>query len=500
MTPAKRPSTRARQTPIQSLDDLQPDPLNANRGTDRGREALRRSLHTYGAGRSIVIDKRGRILGGHKTVEQAKHLGLPITVVPTTGQELVVVQRVDLDARTDPRAQELALADNRVAELDLDWDPAVLQQLEQAGVALEAFWTPEEFARLLAPEGPEAQTDENTVLAPPTTTTIRRGDVFQLGRHRLACGDATSATDVARLLAGANPCLMVTDPPYGVNYQPAFRHTAYPRQRTAVGRVTNDTQADWAAAYALFPGDVAYVWHAALFADVVMAGLRQAQFEVRSQIIWAKPTFVLGRGAYHWQHEPVWFAVRQGRAAPWYGGRTQSTVWEVPNLNAIGGSRTGANTPTGHATQKPVRVFEIPILNHTTAQDAVYDPFVGSGTTLIAGEKLGRPTVCHGCGPDLRGGRPATLGSLHRPDGRPPHPGARPDTPAAARAMTRRRSTARRAPARGGQQGYEPPVTRMRRDERILDLALERWSQRQIAADVGLTQGGVSKALRRILT
>ena len=169
------------------------------------------------------------------------------------------------------------------------------------------------------------------------------GDVFQLGRHRLACGDATSATDVARLLAGANPCLMLTDPPYGVNYQPAFRHQAYPRQRTAVGRVTNDTQADWAAAYALFPGDIAYVWHAALFADVVMAGLRQAEFEVRSQIVWAKPTFVLGRGAYHWQHEPAWYAVRQGRAAPWYGGRAQSTVWEVPNLNAIGGSRTGAN-------------------------------------------------------------------------------------------------------------------------------------------------------------
>ena len=134
MTPARKSSTRARQTLIQSLDDLQPDPLNANRGTDRGREALRRSLRTYGAGRSIVIDKRGRILGGHKTVEQAKHLGLPITVVPTTGETLVVVQRVDLDARTDPRAQALALADNRVAELDLDWDPAVLRQLEQAGV------------------------------------------------------------------------------------------------------------------------------------------------------------------------------------------------------------------------------------------------------------------------------------------------------------------------------------------------------------------------------
>ena len=391
MTPAKRPSTRARQTPIQSLDDLQPDPLNANRGTDRGREALRRSLHTYGAGRSIVIDKRGRLLGGHKTVEQAKHLGLPITVVPTTGQELVVVQRVDLDARTDPRAQALALADNRVAELDLDWDPAVLRQLEQAGVALEAFWTPEEFARLLAPEGPEAQ--------PTSTPCCPAHHDHDPARRRVPTRpppprvrDATSATDVARLLAGATPCLMVTDPPYGVNYQPAFRHTAYPRQRTAVGRVTNDTQADWAAAYALFPGDVALRVARGIVCRRGDGGPPAGPVRGPEPDHLGQPTFVLGRGAYHWQHEPVWFAVRQGRAAPWYGGRTQSTVWEVPNLNAIGGSRTGANTPTGHATQKPVRVFEIPILNHTTAQDAVYDPFVGSGTTLIAGEKLGRPT------------------------------------------------------------------------------------------------------------
>ena len=276
MTRSRTSATRTRRATIQSLDDLQPDPLNANRGTDRGREALRRSLRTYGAGRSIVIDKRGRILGRHKTVEQAKRLGLPITVVPTRGRELVVVQRIDLDARTDPRAQELALADNRVAELDLDWDPAVLQQLQQAGVALEAFWTEEEFARLLASTQPGEDSRENTVLAPPTTTTIRHGDVFQLGRHRLACGDATSADDVARLLDGVSPVLMTTDPPYGVNYQPAFRHRAYPGQRTAVGRVANDTQADWAAAYARFSGDVAYVWHAALYADVVMAGLRRA--------------------------------------------------------------------------------------------------------------------------------------------------------------------------------------------------------------------------------
>ena len=388
--PASHTSGRAPSALIHSLDDLQPDPHNANRGTDRGRATLRHSLETYGAGRSILIDRHGSILGGHKTVEQAKRLGLPITVVPTSGQELVVVQRLDLDARTDPRAQELALADNRVAELDLDWDPAVLQQLQQAGVALEAFWTEEEFARLLASTQPGEDPRENAVREPPKKTCVRPGDLFQLGRHRLSCGDATSADDVARLLDGASPVLMTTDPPYGVNDQPVFRHRAYPRQRTAVGRVTNDTQADWAAAYACFPGDVAYVWHAALCADIVMAGLRQAAFEVRSQIIWAKPTFVLGRGAYHWQHEPAWFAVRHGRSARWLGDRCQSTVWEVPNLNPIGGSRSADNTPTGHSTQKPVRVFEIPILNHTTARDAVYDPFVGSGTMVIAGEKLGR--------------------------------------------------------------------------------------------------------------
>lgn len=379
------------RTTIRTLDDLQADPLNANRGTERGRAAVGHSLQTYGAGRSIVIDKQGRIIGGHKTVEQAKAMGLPITVVPTDGSHLVVVQRVDLDILTDSRARELGLADNRTSELGLDWDPAVLQELQKQGLAIDAFWTPDEFARLLAPTGTGGKTDENAVLAPPATTAVRRGDLFQLGQHWLLCGDATSPSDVARLLRGARPVLMAVDCPYGVDYDPAFRHTAYPGQRTATGRVMNDTRADWSAAYELFPGDVVYAWHGALFADVVMGALRRAQFEVRYQVIWAKPTLVLGRGSMHWKHEPCWMAVRRGRSAHWCGDRSQTTVWEVPNLNPVGGTRTGENTPTGHSTQKPVRLFELPILNHTTPNDAVYDPFVGSGTTLVAGEKLGRP-------------------------------------------------------------------------------------------------------------
>ncbi len=390
MSPRPKSAASVDNSGITSLDDLHADPLNANRGTDRGRAALSKSLQDYGAGRSILIDKHGRIIGGHKTVEQAKALGLPITVVPTRGDVIVAVQRVDLDVTVDASAKALAIADNRVGELDLAWDPEVLRRLEADGLALNGFWTPDEFADLLSAGGATTTPGEDAVLAPPKHTSVRRGDIYQLGRHRLSCGDATTSSEVTGLLDGARPLLMTTDPPYGVSYDPAERHRAYPTQRTAVGRVLNDNRADWGAAFQLFSGEVVYAWHAALYADVVMTALRRADFEVRSQIIWSKSTLVLSKGAYHWKHEPAWYAVKRGRTAHWCGDRSQTTVWEVPNLNPVGGDRGAENTPTGHSTQKPVRLFEIPILNHTRATDAVYDPFVGSGTTLIAGEKLGR--------------------------------------------------------------------------------------------------------------
>jgi DNA modification methylase len=371
-----------------SLDlvDLTADPNNANRGTDRGREALARSLREYGPARSVVIDRNGRIIAGHKTVEQAKALGIPLRVVNTDGQHLIAVQRDDLDLRTDPRAQALAIADNRVGELDLEWDVEVLRRLRDQGLDLSAFWTTEEFATLFATPT-TGLIDENAVVEPGPTDIIR-GEVFTLGRHRLLCGDATCAGDVLRLLDGATPVLMTTDPPYGVNYLPAWRHRVNPSQRTAVGRVTNDDRAEWAAAWQLFPGPIAYVWHAALKASTAAADLEAAGFKIRSQIIWHKQHFALSRGDYHWDHEPAWYAVR-GKGQ-WRGDRCQTTVWEVANLNPFGGTGAAENIVTGHATQKPVRLFEIPILNHTVAGDAVYDAFAGSGTAIIAAEKLGR--------------------------------------------------------------------------------------------------------------
>lgn len=185
---------------------------------------------------------------------------------------------------------------------------------------------------------------------------------------------------------------MVTDPPYGVAYAPAWRHEAYPDQRTAVGTVAHDDRAEWSEALTLFPGDVAYVWHAALHAGTVAASLTASGFDVRSQIVWVKQHFAMSRGDYHWRHEPCWYAVRQGATARWCGDRRQTTVWEVANLNPFGSQASTEDTVTGHGTQKPVRLFEIPLLNHTRAGASIYDPFVGSGSALIAAEKTGR--VC----------------------------------------------------------------------------------------------------------
>ena len=226
--------------------------------------------------------------------------------------------------------------------------------------------------------------------AQPIETDIKPGDLFILGDHRLLCGDSTNEADVARLFGGMVPNLMVTDPPYGVDYDPAWREVVgHGARRT--GMVENDTTVNWSPAWALFPGDVAYVWHAGIHAAEVSASLQTAGFGMRAQVIWAKQHIVIGRGAYHWQHEPCWYAVRNGKNASWEGGRKQTTLWEVANANGWGKSEDAADSDqTNHGTQKPVELFRRPISNHTESGAAVYDPFVGSGSAIIACEDLGR--------------------------------------------------------------------------------------------------------------
>ncbi|PWK56261.1 DNA modification methylase [Silicimonas algicola] len=247
----------------------------------------------------------------------------------------------------------------------------------------------------------------------PEVPVSRPGDLWMLGKHRLICGDATDRATVERLLDGVRPHLMATDPPFGVNYDPDWRNRAGASETRRTGKVLNDHRADWREAWALFPGEVAYVWHGALHAGTVADSLLACDFEIRSQIIWAKERHVLSRGHYHWQHETCWYAVR-GKGH-WSGDRTQSTLWSIPSRDQ--------DAATIHGTQKPVECMRRPMLNNSSPGQAVYEPFSGSGTSIIAAEsyhpwrhrvdrrrlRLWRSVVCLSAG-----GHSRLFGVLHR--------------------------------------------------------------------------------------
>lgn len=195
--------------------------------------------------------------------------------------------------------------------------------------------------------------------------------------------NSTDAAAVTAALAGVAPALMVTDPPYGVDYDPTWRHRAGVNNSKRTGKVKNDDRFVWREAWALFPGSVAYVWHGALHAAAVAESLEASEFQIRAQIIWAKDRLVMGRGHYHWQHEPCWYAVRG--SGHWSGDRKQTTLWAIASRQQ--------DAETEHGTQKPVECMRRPIENNSSIGQAVYEPFSGSGTTIIAAEIAGR--ACH---------------------------------------------------------------------------------------------------------
>ena len=308
---------------------------------------------------------------------------------------MATVPALRLGHLSPAQARALRLADNQIA-LNSGWDEALLATeiariRDEAVVDLDVLgFSGIELDRLLASIDPEAGLGtadgdpDAPVQEPPANPVTRPGDLWRLGRHRLLCGDATSAADVARLLGGTQPHLMVTDPPYGVNYEPEWRNQAGVSATMRTGKVANDDRADWRAAWALFPGDVAYIWHAGVHARTVIESLEAAGFIIRSQIVWAKPRLVLGRGDYHWQHEPCLYAVRKGATGHWQGARDQTTLWSI--------GAGPEDIATVHGTQKPVECMRRPMLNNSEAGEAIYEPFCGSGTSIIAAEVTGR--VC----------------------------------------------------------------------------------------------------------
>jgi DNA modification methylase len=354
------------------VERLIPYARNARTHSDAQVAEIAGSIRSFGFANPILVGTDGDIVAGHGRLAAARRLGL--SEVP------VIV----LEGLSDLQRRQLVLADNRIA-LNAGWDLDMLRlelrDLSELGADLSAIgFSQDELEDAFAPEGTDGLTDEDAVPEVARDAVSRPGDLWCLGRHRIACGDSTDAGTVARLLGDVRPELMVTDPPYGVAYDPTWRHRLGVNTSGRTGKVRNDDQADWSAAWALFPGDVAYVWHGALHATTVADSLVRTGFSIRAQIIWAKERLVIGRGDYHWMHEPCWYAVR--KKGHWTGDRKQTTLWAI--------SSRGQDAETEHGTQKPVECMRRPMLNNSSPGQAVYEPFLGSGTTLIAAETTGR--------------------------------------------------------------------------------------------------------------
>ena len=380
------------------IAELVLDEKNANRGTKRGRQLLGKSLEKYGAARSIVVDRNNRVIAGNKTVEAARAAGMKsISVIETDGSSLVAVQRADLDLKRDKKARELAIADNRVGEMDLEWNPEVLASLD---VDLKQFWNEDELDALLKDFrgtqllAPEPKIDQAAELQKKWRT--RRGQIWKIGSHRLMCGDSANGTDVAALMAGKTAKLCATDPPYLVSYD-AKNHPSKNfsdgKNKDWKGRYADKQKSEplgpfyeafLRQALAVCEDDAAiYVWHASQRQMEVEKAMRDCGILVHQQIIWVKNKPVLTHSFYMWQHEPCFFGWKQGNRPKRNPGEFPTTVWQidVPVLPVV---------ESRHPTEKPLRLFTIPILLHTRVGDTCFEPFSGSGTHLCAAERTGR--------------------------------------------------------------------------------------------------------------
>jgi DNA modification methylase len=363
------------------ISRLTPSPRNARTHSAAQVAEIAGSIRAFGFSNPILVGEDGDVIAGHGRLAAARQLGL--TEVP-----VIVLSGLD-----ELQRRQLMLADNRIS-LNAGWDLEMLalelKDLSVLGADLKALgFSKQELARALRPVA-AGFTDEDEVPELPEKAVTSTGDIWSAGAHRIGCGDSTNLAAVTALLGELRPELMVTDPPYGVDYDPAWRHRMGVNQSKRRGKVQNDDQANWEAAWALFPGNIAYVWHGALHATTVAKSLMRHGFSIRSQIIWAKERLVMSRGDYHWQHEPCWYAVRNKGC--WTGDRKQTTLWTIPS--------GGQDTETVHSTQKPVECMRRPMQNNSSPGQAVYDPFLGSGTTLIAAETAG--SVCVGMELDPR--------------------------------------------------------------------------------------------------
>ena len=379
------------------IDQLRPDPANPRRISEEELDSLERSLRQFGFVQPVLAQREDRtVIGGHQRLVAARRLGL--TTVPVTWLDLSVEQ-----------SRLLNLALNKISG---SWDDALLARLladlgatpdldltlsgfdeDEIKDLLRSLETREKAERVESFDLDEALEEARR------TPRAKLGDLWVLGDHRLACGDSTDPAAVSRLLDGAEPKLLATDPPYGVSLDGSWRDGVYnalgPAEKTYMrGKgarnttMSGDTRVDWSEAFELVPSlAVGYVWHAGVHAAEVAQGLERIGFEIVAQVIWDKGLFAMGRSWYHWSHEPCWVVRKKGAKVRFLGTRDQATIWHAPSPKMI---MAGSNEPRlDHPTQKPLVLFETPIRNHLRSGEALYEPFCGSGTALVAAERTG---------------------------------------------------------------------------------------------------------------
>lgn len=364
-----------------SINDLKSDHKNARRRTDRSSDLIKESLQRYGAARSIVIDEENRILAGNGTIDGAKAAGIRrVRIIESEGDEVIAVRRTGL---SEEQKVGLALADNRTADLS-EWDLEMLHRLSEEH-ELDPWFNQDDLDELLnvvEVDPVEGNTDPDAVPDAPEEPTTKPGDLWILGNHRLLCGDSTNPQHLQRLMDGKLADLWLTDPPYNVDYEGKTKDAL---------TIKNDSMADGefrqflcdvysSANQVLKPGAAFYIWHADSEGYNFRGAAQDNGWKIRQCLIWLKSSLVMGRQDYHWKHEPCLYGWTEGAAHTWNADRKQTTVLEFDKP-----SRNGQ-----HPTMKPVDLFEYQIDNSTKPNQLVLDSFGGSGTTIIACERIRR--------------------------------------------------------------------------------------------------------------
>lgn len=348
------------------------DKRNYRKHSNKNKDLINKSLKECGAGRSIVIDNENNIIAGNGIYEQSLKLGLKTKVIETDGSELVVVKRTDL-ATDDEKRKQLAVMDNSTSDSS-EFDFELLNEDFEAETLSD--WGLDVDFKL---DDTEIIEDEVPQIV---DTRCKLGDIWQLGEHRLMCGDSTNITDVEKLMNGELADLLITDPPYNVNYEGKTKERL---------TIENDKMSDSnfreflkdafiAADSVMKAGAVFYIWHADSEGYNFRGACRDANWQVRQCLIWNKNQMVMGRQDYHWKHEPCLYGWKDGASHLWAADRKQTTVidFDKPQRNGE------------HPTMKPVGLFDYQIKNNTKGSDIVLDLFGGSGTTMIACEQDGR--------------------------------------------------------------------------------------------------------------